>query len=271
MRQLTTILIFLLACLSSVLVSSQTQKQTVNEAWVRGGDYRLKISTFKSEPLSKRPVLVLVIHGDAPFHPPDYQNAFAAKVASSNKDVVAIGLLRPGYTDPQGNKSDGERGEAVGDNYNAKNTDAIANAIEELKRRWDARRVVVAGHSGGAAIAANILGRHPSLVDAALLVSCPCDVDKWRENMFQLTKQSVFKGKIDTLSPIDQLKGVSKQVKVVMIVGSQDKVAPPTISESYRALADKLGKQVKLIQLEGKEHDIFLEDAVFAELALLLG
>jgi protein-S-isoprenylcysteine O-methyltransferase Ste14 len=37
--------------------------------------------------------------------------------------------------------------------------------------------VVVAGHSGGAAIAANILGRRPALIDAALVVSCPCDVE----------------------------------------------------------------------------------------------
>jgi alpha-beta hydrolase superfamily lysophospholipase len=47
----------------------------------------------------------------------------------------------------------------TGDKWNAtKNTDAIAHAIGELKRRCHARQVVVAGHSGGAAIAANILG-----------------------------------------------------------------------------------------------------------------
>jgi alpha-beta hydrolase superfamily lysophospholipase len=58
------------------------------------------------------------------------------------------------------------------DNRNATNTEAIAHVIGELKRRYHARQVVVAGHSGGAAIAANILGRHPALIDAALLVYC---------------------------------------------------------------------------------------------------
>jgi pimeloyl-ACP methyl ester carboxylesterase len=87
--------------------------------------------------------------------------------------------------------------------------------------------VVVAGHSGGAAIAANILGRHPALIDAALLVSCPCDVEKWRQHMFQLTGQSVFQGMIDTLLPIEQITGMSDQAHVIMMVDSQDTVTSP--------------------------------------------
>ncbi len=86
----------------------------------------------------------------------------------ANSDVVAVGLLRPGYIDPQGNRSDGERGESVGDSINVTNTEAIADAISGLRGRWNARKVVVAAHSGGAALAANILNRHPSLIDHAL-------------------------------------------------------------------------------------------------------
>jgi alpha-beta hydrolase superfamily lysophospholipase len=179
-------------------------------------------------------------------------------------------LLRPGYTDPQGNTSDGERGLTTGDNWNATNTDAIAHAIGELKRRYHARKVVVAGHSGGAAIAANILGRHPAVIDAALLVSCPCDVEKWRQHMFQLTGQPVFQGTIDTLSPVEQITGMSDQAHVTMMVGSQDRVAPPSLSESYQAVAATLGKHVRLVQLEGKGHEIFLDPAVFTALATML-
>jgi len=35
-------------------------------------------------------------------------------------------------------------------------------------------------------------------------------------------------------------------------------------------VAAQLGKKVRLVQLEGKEHDIFLDPAVFAELATML-
>ena len=240
------------------------------QSWVLGGAYRLQTRVFRSEQIGADPVLVVVLHGDAPFSRPDDQNTFAAKVAAAHRDVVAVGLLRPGYTDPQGNTSDGHRGLTTGDNWNATNTAAIADAIGELQRRYHARKVVVAGHSGGAALAANILGRHPERIDAALLVSSPCDVDKWRQHMFHRTGQSVFQGTIDTLSPIEQITGMSDQVHVTMMIGSQDTVTPPGLSERCQAAAAELGKHVRLLQLEGKGHEIFLDPAVFVELAPLL-
>ncbi|MEP6493526.1 MAG: alpha/beta fold hydrolase [bacterium] len=260
-----------LLIVGSVRATSQALRPASGEqSSVQGGALRLQINTSKSAKLSAAPVLLVVLHGDAPFNKPDYQNVFAARVAATNDDVVSVALLRPGYTDPKGNKSDGVRGLTTGDNYNATNTDAIAAAIDELKRRWHARKVVVAGHSGGAAITANILGRHPRVIDAALLVSCPCDVDKWRQHMFQLQHAAVFQGKIETLSPIEHIAGISDRANILMMVGDHDEIAPPDISVSYQAAAAKLGKHVRLAQLPGKGHEIFLEDAVFAALAPLL-
>jgi pimeloyl-ACP methyl ester carboxylesterase len=261
---------FLALTLVSPWARGQASAPVSEPGWVTGGPYRLKAAVFQSAAVSAAPVLVVVLHGDAPFNKPDYQNTFAARVAATQQDVVAVALLRPGYTDPQGNTSDGVRGVTNGDNWNAGNTDAIAAAIAELKRRYHPRRVVVAGHSGGSAITANLLGRHPELIDAALLVSCPCDVVRWRQSMLELTGQPVFQGPLDTLSAIDQVQGMSDRVQVTMVVGSQDKVAPPALSESYRDKAVKLGKQVRLVQLAGKEHEIFLEPAVLAELAKLV-
>jgi pimeloyl-ACP methyl ester carboxylesterase len=169
--------------------------------WVQGRPYRLKTSVYRGSWLSPHPVLVIVLHGDAPFNKPDYQDTFAAKVAAANSDVIVAAILRPGYTDPQGNTSEGERGQATGDNYSARNVDALAAAISELRQRFQARRLVVVGHSGGAAITANILGRHPALIDGALLVSCPCDVERWRKHMLQKTGFAGFQGPIATLSP----------------------------------------------------------------------
>jgi pimeloyl-ACP methyl ester carboxylesterase len=103
---------------------------------------------------------------------------------------------------------------------------AIADALGELKRRYHARQVVVAGHSGGAALAAHILGQRPEVIDAALLVSRPCDVEQWRQHMFQLAGQPVFQGKLDTLSPIEQITGMSDQAHVIMMVGRRHGGAP---------------------------------------------
>ena len=67
------------------------------------------------------------------------------------------------------------------------------------------RKVVVAAHSGGAALTANILNRHPSLIDHALLVSSIYDVERWRAHMFERTGEAIFHGNIESLSPVEQI------------------------------------------------------------------
>ena len=250
--------------------SAHTPAPATGVMWVQGGPYRLKTSVYRSADLSPHPVLVVVLHGDAPFNKPDYQDTFAAKVAAANSDVIVAAILRPGYTDPQGNTSEGERGQTTGDNYNARNVDAIAAAIGELRQRFQTRRLVVVGHSGGAAITANILGRHPALIDAALLVSCPCDVKRWREHMFRKTGFAGFRGPIATLSPIDQVGAIADRATISMIVGDKDDVAPPSLSEAYRAAAASLGKHVQLAELKDQDHEILLNPAVLQAVTPLL-
>jgi pimeloyl-ACP methyl ester carboxylesterase len=250
--------------------SVNAQAPATAPVWVQGGPYRLKTSVYRSSGLSPHPALLVVLHGDAPFNKPDYQDTFAAKVAAGYSDVIAAAILRPGYTDPQGNTSEGDRGLATGDNYNAQNVDALAAAISELRRRFKARRVVMVGHSGGAAITANILGRHPALVDAALLVSCPCDVKRWRAHMFQKTGIPTFQGLIATLSPIDLVSGIADRTTISMIVGAKDDVAPPDLSEAYRSALARLGKHVQLTELKDQGHEILLNPVVLQTVAPLL-
>ena len=88
--------------------------------------------------------------------------------------------------------------------------------------------------------------------------------------MFQKTRSAGFQGKVDTLSPIDQIAGISDRVRITMTVGTNDDVAPPSLSEHYRDAATKLGKRVRLIELAGKDHEIFFDRAIFAELTPML-
>ena len=238
-------------------------------AVVQGGEYRLYTKTYSSGQVSSTPALVVVLHGDAPRHKPEYQYIFAGVVAEQNTDVVAVGLLRPGYTDPEGHTSDGVRGLTTGDNYNARNVDSIAAAIGELERQWHPRKVVVVGHSGGSAITANILGRHPELIDGAIIVSCPCDVVKWRAHMYEVQRWSGWLDEINTVSPIDVLPGIASQVPVRLLVGTADDVTPPSLSVAYEAAAKKLGKNVTLTQLQGVDHEALFDPAVLATIAEL--
>ena len=66
-------------------------------------------------------------------------------------------MLRPGYTDPIGRTSDGVKGDAIGDNYDEKRVNQVAQAITELKKLYSPSKVILVGYSGGAAITTNLI------------------------------------------------------------------------------------------------------------------
>jgi len=216
-----------------------------------------KIRTYRSADVTDKPVLVVALHGDSPFNNPGYQYRFAKLVANKNSNVISVGMLRPGYTDPMGRISDGVKGDAIGDNYDEKRVIQVAQTITELKRLYSPSKVILAGHSGGAAITANLISLFPLMIDHALIVSCPCDVNAWREDMFSLTHKSIFKGNIETLSPIDLVDHLNKKTTISIFAGKKDKVARPILSEKYKKAATEIGSKVTFELVEG-QHDIFL-------------
>jgi pimeloyl-ACP methyl ester carboxylesterase len=241
-----------------------------NPLWIDVPEGRLKADVYSTTSLSARPTLVVVLHGDL-FNPtPSYQYAFAQALTQGFdapampdpvrarlgrhpdvQDVVAAGLLRPGYTDNSGDRSDGERGDARGDNFTAEVTDAVATAVRTLKERYRAGRVVMVGHSGGATIAAIVLGRHPEVADAALLVACGC-------------------GATQSLQPLDFVSQIRRGSAVRLLVGEQDEVTPPELSQRYAAVLQKQGVDAQVTVLPGLGHNIMFTPPVFAGIARLL-
>ena len=238
--------------------------------WIGVTGGRLKAQVYSTTPLSARPTLVIALHGDLFDPTPSYQYAFAQALTQSFdapampdrvrarlgphpavNDVVAAGLLRPGYTDNAGDRSDGDRGDARGDNYTAGVTRDISRAVQVLKERFTARRVVLVGHSGGAAIAALVLGQHPDLADAALLVACAC-------------------GPSQSLQPLEAASGVRRDVIVRLLVGKDDAVTPPDVSLRYAEVLQKRGIEAHVTVLPGLGHNIMFTQPVFAEIARLL-
>jgi predicted esterase len=230
-------------------------EDSVNEIFA--GNSCTKIKTYKSADVTENPILIVALHGDSPFNNPGYQYRFAKLVANKNSNVISVGMLRPGYTDSLGRTSDGVKGDAIGDNYDKKRVNQIAKAIIKLKKMYSPSKVILAGHSGGAAITANLISLFPLLIDHAFIVSCPCDVNAWREDMFSLTKKPIFKGNIEALSPIDLVEHLSKKTIISIFVGKDDKVARPILSERYKTAATKEGLNVSLEVIDG-QHNIFL-------------
>lgn len=213
--------------------------------------------------------LVFVLHGDAPFVKPSYHYAFAADAAKLT-GVRAIGILRPGYEDKDGNVSPGVRGITTGDNYTPDRVDAIARAIATIEKRYPGARHIVVGHSGGAAIAADLAALHPELVDGVLLVSCPCDLPKWRAFMKKKIPAAPFDAPVDSYDSIALVPKLSPKLALSMMVGSADDTAPPDLTQAYAAAARARGIAVDLRVLPGKPHDILNEPEVIPALADLI-
>jgi pimeloyl-ACP methyl ester carboxylesterase len=244
--------------------------------WMTANGLRVKTKVYKSRVLGDHVTLVVALHGDAPNAPPSIHDVFAQRVAEQVDRTVAVGVLRPGYSDGAGDRSQGERGRATGDNYTPVIVDAIAQLVEELKKSYAPTTVVMVGHSGGAAIIGNILGRWPSATDAALLVACPCNVPAWRRHMMKAYLWPygpfalIFSLPTHSLSPLELAGRVSTDVRVRVLVGDQDTVAPVRFSEQYAEAIGRRGVNVRLTVVPGLEHNMFLEPVVFAELSRLV-
>jgi pimeloyl-ACP methyl ester carboxylesterase len=118
----------------------------------------------------------------------------------------------------------------------------------------------LAGHSGGAAITGNLIGRWPAKVDAAFMVSCPCDLAAWRKHMMQMQNNNpIWSAPVKSLSPIELAEKVPPSVRVRLLVGSKDDVAPPELSQRYAEALSRHGADVAVTVAPGLGHDILLE------------
>ena len=93
----------------------------------------------------------------------------SATAAATLPGVAAVALVRPGYPDGAG-ESSGVAALHAGrnDHYTKENVEEVGAALARLRERAGAKRLVVVGHSGGAATTAILLGMKPGLIDAAV-------------------------------------------------------------------------------------------------------
>jgi pimeloyl-ACP methyl ester carboxylesterase len=229
--------------------------------WTQAPDGRVKARVYSSARLSERPVLVVWLHGDLGPGSESYETAL--QLAGLSDNVVAAGLLRPGYTDVEGQTSAGRKGRAIGDNYTAEAADDVHAVIGELKSRVHPRAVIIMGHSGGAGVAANLMGRHPEDADAAVLIACSCDprgfMDRWKREHFGVPKDLPN----PSLEPLALAPNVSRKTLVRMVVGSNDTVVLAGPSQAYAAALKRNGVDVQLAIVNGADHvSVLRSDAV---------
>jgi predicted esterase len=220
---------------------------------------RIKSKIYESAHLSLHPILVIVVHGDgSDGSPSNYHYRFAERAAAVMPDTVVAAVLRPGYSDGE-DTSDGLRGYTTGDNWTPEVVSAVATVLSELKDKYHPRRVILVGHSGGAAIVGNLLGRRGTAADAALLVSCACDVAAWRKYMQSVKGGAIWERPARSLSPLALVDGVSATAKLWLLVGSDDQTTPSTLTLAYADALRHRNVTVNVTIAAGLGHNIPLE------------
>lgn len=107
------------------------------------------------------------------------------------------------------------------------------------------------GHSGGAGVAANLLGRHPEDADAAVLIACSCNPRAFM-TCFAREHPGIPKDLPNpSLSPLDLALRVPRKTLVRMVVGSNDTVVLAAPSQAYAAALKRNGVDVRLAIVVG--------------------
>ncbi len=247
--------------------------------WIDVPQGQLKTKIYGTGSHSENPVLVVVLHGDGlgRLPRPSIQYAIAQAIAEGFEseglrhlrfdDVVAAGILRPGYTDPDGDQSDGRMGTRTGDNHTREVTEAVVAVVNTLKKELNARAVILMGHSGGATISANILALYPDTADAALLVACGCDMKASRARLYEITGNKGFTEPTTSLDPMDYAHLISAEKKVRLVVGENDDRTFPEDMYRYAGVLEANGVDVAVTVVAGRDHnDILVDPQVFSYL-----
>ncbi|MEL7025609.1 MAG: prolyl oligopeptidase family serine peptidase [Pseudomonadota bacterium] len=194
--------------------------------------------------------VVVYLHGDVSRGgPAKYHFRFMSQVAAREAGATAIGLLRPGYDDGLGRVSPGNNHNRR-DQYTQANADLIAETLGSIRSGWPDAKLIVLGHSGGAAQLGVVIAQNPGLVDTAILLSCPCHLKNWHDSHKDWNPNWSR-----SLSPADFIDQLTDATKIIAITGSDDKNTRPKLAEDYVAAVQKRGLPAELRIAEGGDHN----------------
>jgi len=201
----------------------------------RAGDSRHCVVMRRLAPaqVAAPKVLVVFLHGDNGGRTELKADSGTAAMLAEKLQAVTVALQRPGYRSDLGT-SDGQSG-PQDDDYTPQNVDIIAGALASLRSLNSGKKILLIGHSGGAAMAALLASRFPGSADAYLLAACPCDVPAWRQ--WRGTSAGKAGAWSRSLSPLAEAGKLSPDTRISVVVGNKDENTLPLFSETYvRAL-----------------------------------
>lgn len=203
-------------------------------------------------PLAAAKTLIVMLHGDGEGQLGQRQidrwTAIGRSLSAPDRNVFF--MIRPGYQSPVGSSS--AWANPKDDDYTAENMARVAGALAALKAAYKSEKLVLVGHSGGAATSALVLGKHPAVADAALLLGCPCDVPPWRDH------RNAQRGRggpwSNSLNPLQFISGIPVGTPVVAVTGSQDDNTLPEFARRWVGQAAEKGVKSRYETANGLNH-----------------
>ena len=237
--------------------------EDVGKSEVSGSYTCLAMTRFGPASLPAGGTLVVWLHGDVSSGgPANYHVALAERTARDDASgrTVAIALVRPGYPAGEGRASSGDAN-GRNDHYTAANVAEVAAALERLKLSTGASRLVVVGHSGGAATAAIAAGMRPGLIDGMVLVACPCDIVAWRSGRRAWVRSE---------NPIAWAGKVAPATRVVALTGALDDNTPPGLANAYVSALQARGIDARAETIPDETHNGAVRSGAVARAVLEL-
>lgn len=217
------------------------------EWFVSGKDQCLVIRKYGS---LQPKVMVVWLHGDVSSGgPANYHFPLAKRFVDDDGagEVLSVAVVRPGYPDGEGNTSSvAFLNSGRMDHYTKPNVAEVAGVIERLKKQFQPSKVVLIGHSGGAATAALVLGLYPNLANGAVLVACPCDLVVWRQGRRAWPASE---------NPVNWVHQVSQQSYVYALTGDKDDNTLPQLAMSYVAALRAVNVMAEFELLANEGHN----------------
>ena len=207
-------------------------------------------------------VLVVFLHGDNGGRTELKADSGAAAMLAEKLQVATVALQRPGYSSELG-RSDGQSSPGD-DDYTPQNIEIVAAALAQLRSLNPTKKILLVGHSGGAAMAALLAARFPGSADAYLLAACPCDVPAWRQ---WRAGSAGKKGAWTSLSPLAEAGKLPPATLVSLVVGNKDENTLPLFSESYARALQVRGVKTRVTYAMNATHVSVLRSPEFFMLA----
>lgn len=235
------LLILLLAACAGPMPSAEQRGQNMDAAasarhWEKlllpGEGFAL--TAYAPSPEHRNGVLTIYIEGDGlawlsrarPSDDPTPNRALGLELALRHPDNAVAYLARPCQNTAPADWGVCREAFWTGRRFSPEVVEASTQAIDVLKRRTGAEKLILVGYSGGGAIAALVTARRRDVV-RLITVAGNLDIAAWTA----LQRVEPLTG---SLNPADSWQKL-QEIPQLHFVGGKDRVVPPSIAAAYRS------------------------------------